>query len=54
MEWLRDTVDLSNLAHQNKVTANLTIKTEKIAVGIKARTGHLKCHIYAWEWQRGK
>jgi len=47
-------VDLSNLAHQNKVTSNLTIKTENDAVGIKAITGHLKCYIYAWEWQKEK
>jgi len=49
MERLRDTVELSNLAHKNKVNANLTIKTENDAVGIKAKTGHLTCHIYAWE-----
>jgi len=52
MEWLRDTVDLSNLAYQNKVTGNLTIETENDAVGIKARTRHLECYIYEWEWQK--
>ena len=52
MEWLRDTVDLSNLAYQNKITSNLTIKTENDAVGIKAKTKHLECYIY--EWQQGK
>jgi len=50
MEGLKDTMDLSSLAYKNKVTAYLTIKTEKDAVEIKAKTGHLNCHIYAWEW----
>jgi len=54
MEWLRDTVDLSKLAYQSKVTSKLTIKTENAAVGIKAKTGHLECYIYGWDWQQEK
>jgi len=34
MEWLKDTVELSNLAYENKVTSNLTMKTENDAVEI--------------------
>ena len=52
MEWLKETIKLSNLACKNKVTADLTIKTEKDAVKIKARTKHLECYIYEWEWQK--
>jgi len=33
------------------VTANLKTQTENDTVEIKAKTGHLACHIYAWEWQ---
>jgi len=29
-------------------------KTENDAVGIKAKTKHLECYIYEWEWQQGK
>ena len=54
MERLRDTVDLSNFAYQNKITSMLTIKTENDAVGIKAKTKHLEYYIYEWEWQQGK
>jgi len=54
MEWLKETIELSNLGYKNKVTANLKIKTEYDAVEIKAKTGHLKCHVYAWERQREK
>jgi len=54
MEWLKDTVELSNLAYKNKVRSNSTIKTENDAVGIKARTKHLECYIYEWEWQKEK
>ena len=54
MEWLKDTVELSNLAYKNKVTANLTMKTESDVVEIKARTRRLECYIYEWEWQKEK
>jgi len=37
MEWLRNTVDLSNLAHQNKVTSNLTIKLRKMRLKSKPK-----------------
>jgi len=30
MEWLKETIKLSNLAHKNKVTADLNIKTERM------------------------
>jgi len=52
MEWLWDIVDLSNFAYQEKVTSNVTIKYGNAAVGIKARTEHLRSYIY--EWQREK
>jgi len=52
MEWLEDAIELSNLAYKNKITANLTMKTEKDAVEIKTKTRHLECHIYEWEWQK--
>ena len=52
MEWLRDTVELSNRAYKNKVTSNLTVKTENDAIETKARTRHLECYIYEWEWQK--
>jgi len=54
MEWLKDTVELSNLAYKNKATSNLTMKTENDAVEIKARTKHLECHSYEWGWQKEK
>jgi len=47
MEWLKEKVDLSNLAYQNKITANLTIRTEKDADEIKVRTWDVRCYIYA-------
>jgi len=48
MEWLKETIKLSSLAHKNKVIADLNIKTEKDA----ARARSLECFIYVWEWQR--
>jgi len=54
MECLKETIELSNLAYKNKVTANLTIKTENDAVEIKVRTKHLECYIYEWDWQQEK
>jgi len=54
MEWLLDMVDLSDFAQQNKVTSNLTVKYGNAVVGIKAKTRHLECYIYEWEWQREK
>ena len=52
MEQLKETIKLSNLAHKNKVTADLNIRTEKDTFKIKARTKHLECYIYEWEWQK--
>jgi len=52
MEWLKETIELSNFAYKNKVTADLTMKTENDAVKIKAKTKHLECYIYEWEWQK--
>jgi len=52
MEWRKETTELSSLAHKNKVTADLNIKTEKDTVKIKSRTKYLECYIYVWEWQR--
>jgi len=54
MQWRKDTLELSNLAYRNKVTSNLTMKTESDAVQIKARTRHLECYIYEWERQKEK
>jgi len=54
MEWLKNTLELSNLAYKNKVTSNLTMKNESDAVEIKTRTRHLECYIYEWEWQKEK
>jgi len=46
MEWLKETIELSNLAYINKVTSNLTMKAESDSVEIKARTRHLECYSY--------
>ena len=54
MERLRGMVDLSYLAYKTKVTSNLTMKIENDAVETKARTRHLECYIYEWEWQEEK
>lgn len=43
---------MSELAHRNKVIADLNIKTAEKAVKIKAITKHLECYIYSWEWAR--
>ena len=51
-EWLKETIELSNFAYKNKVTADLTMKTEKDAVKIKARTKHLECYVCEGEWQK--
>lgn len=53
MEWIREAMELSNLAYQNEVIANLTLKTENDAVEIKVKTGYLTCHLYAWK-MKGK
>jgi len=51
MEWLKETIKLSNLAHKNKVTADLNKKTETKAVKTKAKTKCSECYIYEWTWQ---
>jgi len=51
MTWLKETINLSELAHKNKVVADLNIKTATKAVKIKAKTKHVECCIYSWEWQ---
>jgi len=51
MNWLKETIKLSEVAHRNKVVADLNIKTATKAVKIKAKTKHSECYIYSWEWQ---
>jgi len=52
MEWLKETIKLSNLAHKNKVIADLNTKTERDTVKINAKTKCLEYYIYEWEWQK--
>jgi len=51
MEWLRNTVELRSITHKNEVTSVWQTEIENNAVEIKARTRHLECYIYEWEWQ---
>jgi len=37
MEWIRDMVDLSNIAYKNKETSNLIMKTENDVVKSKSQ-----------------
>ena len=41
MEWLRETMELSNFVYQSK-----TMKTENAAVEVTTKTRHLGCYIY--------
>jgi len=51
MSWLKETIELSNPTYKKKATAEAKIKIDGAAINMKARTRHLKCHIYARRWQ---
>jgi len=43
MNWLKELIKLSEIAHRNKVIADLNIKTTTKAVKIKAKTKYCEC-----------
>ena len=51
MSWLKETIELSNPTYKKKATAEAKIKIDGAAINMKARTRHLKNHIYARRWQ---
>jgi len=51
MNWLKETIKLSKIAHRNQVIADLNIKTATKAVKIKTKTKHHECYIYSWKRQ---
>ena len=50
MDWLKETITLSGIAQQNKVVADLNVKTATKAIKIKVKPKNLAYHIYSWEW----
>jgi len=50
MDWLKETMTLSEITQQNKVVTDLNIKTATKAIKIEEKTKNLACYIHSWEW----
>ena len=49
MEWLKETVEISNIAHEREIIAHLMLKSDENVLTIVTKTKHLECQIDAWE-----
>ena len=49
MNWLKETIKLSNLTYKKEAIAEAKIKNERDAANMKTRTRHVECYVYARE-----